>query len=70
MTIDLTFTLSTGGDYKQSTSDFPSIDACRQQLVGLVGHGAETITFTAPDGSMILLPSRHIVAVALTAAGD
>lgn len=69
MHIALTFTLSTGGDYKNPTSDFATLDECKQRLAHLVGQGASTLAFDEPDGSKTVIATRHIVALEIAPAG-
>lgn len=70
MNIDLTFTLSTGGQYKNSVSDFATLDECRQRMAVLLEQDDDSITFEEPSGAMTVLASRHIVAVRFAPAGD
>ncbi|MEV0382405.1 hypothetical protein [Nonomuraea sp. NPDC050643] len=70
MGIDLTFTLTSGGQYKQRTSDFGSLDECHQHLAAMAAQDLSTITFSQPDGTRIILPCRNIVAVECKSAGD
>lgn len=70
MNIDLKFAVITGVQYAQRTSDFASLDACKERLAALVGDGNGSITFDQPDGSRVILASRHIVAVECESAGD
>ncbi|MFG1963106.1 hypothetical protein [Nonomuraea sp. NPDC049028] len=70
MHIDLKFTVTTGVQYAQRTSDFASLDECKQRLATLVGQENGTLTFDQPDGSRVILATRHIVAVECESAGD
>jgi len=69
LNIDLTFTLSTGDEYKNQTSDYATLDECKQQIVSLMGHDAGSLTFNEPHGGKTVLAARHIVAVKLVPAG-
>lgn len=70
MNIDLKFTVTNGVQYAQRTSDFVSLNECKERLATAVGQENGTLTFDQPDGSKVIIASRHIVAVECEVAGD
>lgn len=70
MNIDLTFTLSAGNAYKNQTSDYATLDECKQQIAMLMDDEARSLTFNEPHGGKTVIAARHIIAVHLDPAGD
>jgi hypothetical protein len=70
MKIDIVFTLSAGGDFTTSTTDFLSLEAFQAEIEKFVGHPAGRITWHDRDGSKRTLAAPHIVAVKFAQAGS
>jgi hypothetical protein len=69
MNIEITFTLSSGGKYQQITSDFATLDACQQEIAGLLRQETGSITFSQPNGSLTAVAIRHVVGVDIAPDG-
>lgn len=68
MDIDLKITLTNGREVKYISSDFPTVDACQEQILQAVDNDTNSLTINEPDGSRTVLSTRHIVTVNITRA--
>jgi hypothetical protein len=67
--INVTFTLSTGATYTNSTSEYDTLEDLQAVLEGFVGQPVGSLTWHGPDGAKQMLASAHVVAATFGPAG-
>jgi hypothetical protein len=68
--INVTFTLSTGGTYTNSTREYDTLDDFQAVLERFVGQSDGSLTWHCPDGAKQMLASAHIVAAMFGPAAE